>query len=43
MTSACLDQAQRRDLGWVLKGNLCRCTGYRAIRDAIEGLSHVEA
>ncbi|WP_375455703.1 molybdopterin-dependent oxidoreductase [uncultured Methylobacterium sp.] len=37
MTAAALDQGQRRDLGDALKGNLCRCTGYRAIRDAIEG------
>ena len=42
MTSACLDQAQRRSLPIALKGNLCRCTGYRAIADSIEGLRHVE-
>lgn len=42
MTAAALDQAQRRDLPAALKGNLCRCTGYRAIADAIEGVKHVE-
>ncbi|MCJ2090764.1 molybdopterin-dependent oxidoreductase [Methylobacterium sp. E-005] len=41
MTAAALDQAKRRDLGTALKGNLCRCTGYRAIRDAIAGIGHV--
>ena len=37
MTAAALNQAQRQDLGRAMKGNLCRCTGYRAIRDAIQG------
>ncbi len=37
LTACCLDQAQRRDLGTAMKGNLCRCTGYRAIADAIGG------
>ncbi|KMO41347.1 aldehyde oxidase [Methylobacterium variabile] len=38
MTAAALDQSQRRDLPAALKGNLCRCTGYRAISDAIAGI-----
>jgi putative selenate reductase molybdopterin-binding subunit len=42
MTAVTLDQAQRRDLPRALKGNLCRCTGYRAIADAVEGIRHVE-
>lgn len=37
MTAAALDEPQRADLPRALKSNLCRCTGYRAIRDAIEG------
>ena len=43
MTAACLDQGQRADPAEALKGNLCRCTGYRAIRDAVMGMSHVQA
>ena len=40
MTAATLNQGQKQDLGTALKGNLCRCTGYRAIRDAIGGIAH---
>jgi putative selenate reductase molybdopterin-binding subunit len=42
MTAASLNQSQRRDLAWAMKGSLCRCTGYGAIGDAINGISHVE-
>ncbi|MDR7035961.1 CO/xanthine dehydrogenase Mo-binding subunit/aerobic-type carbon monoxide dehydrogenase small subunit (CoxS/CutS family) [Methylobacterium sp. BE186] len=41
MTACALDQGRRRDLGDALKGNLCRCTGYGAIRDALDGTSRV--
>ncbi len=42
VTAATLNQAQRRDLPRALKGNICRCTGYRAVADAIGGVVHVE-
>jgi putative selenate reductase molybdopterin-binding subunit len=42
LTCASLNQAQRQDLEASLKGNLCRCTGYRAIEDALHGKTNVE-
>ena len=42
MTAAALDQGQKCDLGDALKGNLCRCTGYRAIRDAVAGIASMD-
>jgi CO/xanthine dehydrogenase Mo-binding subunit/aerobic-type carbon monoxide dehydrogenase small subunit (CoxS/CutS family) len=42
LTCASLNQAQRTDLDAALKGNICRCTGYRAIEDAIQGKTNVE-
>ena len=42
MTSATFTDAQKQDLPRALKGNLCRCTGYRAIEDAINGVVAIE-
>ena len=42
MTCAKLTDEQRDDLPAALRGSLCRCTGFRAIHDAIEGVAHVE-
>ncbi len=38
MTAASLTEEARQDLPRSLKGNLCRCTGYHAIEDAIHGV-----
>ncbi|HEX4407471.1 MAG TPA: molybdopterin-dependent oxidoreductase [Xanthobacteraceae bacterium] len=42
MTAASLNQSQRQDLAWALKGNICRCTGYGAIESAIRGVMSIE-
>ncbi len=42
ITASSLDQGQLQDLATAMKGNLCRCTGYRAIEDAIRGTVHIE-
>ena len=41
MTVAALDDAGRADPGRALKGNLCRCTGYGSIRDALAGVDRI--
>ncbi|WP_088344402.1 MULTISPECIES: molybdopterin cofactor-binding domain-containing protein [Rhodomicrobium] len=41
MTCAALTDAQKEDMPQALKGNLCRCTGYRAIADAMHGRAEI--
>ncbi|BBY26229.1 molybdopterin-dependent oxidoreductase [Mycolicibacterium sediminis] len=41
-TASTFDEADLADLPQQLKGNLCRCTGYRTIVDAIEGRVNTE-
>jgi CO/xanthine dehydrogenase Mo-binding subunit/aerobic-type carbon monoxide dehydrogenase small subunit (CoxS/CutS family) len=42
ITAASMNQSQRRDLDWALKGNICRCTGYGAIDHALRGGKAIE-
>jgi CO/xanthine dehydrogenase Mo-binding subunit/aerobic-type carbon monoxide dehydrogenase small subunit (CoxS/CutS family) len=41
-TASSFDAEQLADLPQQLKGNLCRCTGYRAIVDALHGRANTE-
>ncbi|MFJ3202251.1 molybdopterin-dependent oxidoreductase [Streptomyces sp. NPDC086989] len=36
------DDGKLDDLPRAFKGNICRCTGYRAIEDAVQGVRHTE-
>ncbi|GAA0315244.1 molybdopterin-dependent oxidoreductase [Streptomyces polychromogenes] len=36
------DDGKLDDLPRAFKGNICRCTGYRAIEDAVRGVRHTE-
>jgi CO/xanthine dehydrogenase Mo-binding subunit/aerobic-type carbon monoxide dehydrogenase small subunit (CoxS/CutS family) len=40
VTASTFTDADQDDLPRLLKGNLCRCTGYRSIHDAIRGVSN---
>jgi CO/xanthine dehydrogenase Mo-binding subunit/aerobic-type carbon monoxide dehydrogenase small subunit (CoxS/CutS family) len=42
VTASTFTAEQADDLDTSFKGNLCRCTGYRAIEDAVHGVVNVE-
>ena len=41
-TVASMPEGAEEDLGRTLKGNICRCTGYRAIEDAVRGTVNID-
>lgn len=43
VTAAALTGVDPAELPRLLKGNLCRCTGYRAIEDALRGVVNTES
>ncbi|MGB7382050.1 MAG: 2Fe-2S iron-sulfur cluster-binding protein, partial [Rhodococcus sp. (in: high G+C Gram-positive bacteria)] len=42
VTTSALTEGDIDELPQRLKGNLCRCTGYRSIEDAVRGVSNIE-
>ncbi|MDP9027809.1 MAG: 2Fe-2S iron-sulfur cluster-binding protein, partial [Actinomycetota bacterium] len=42
VTASTFDDDDLGELPRMLKGNLCRCTGYRSIHDALRGVRNVE-
>ncbi|MCW2830171.1 MAG: aldehyde oxidase [Aeromicrobium sp.] len=43
VTASTLGDVEEDELPRVMKGNLCRCTGYRSIRDAIAGTVNTDS
>jgi CO/xanthine dehydrogenase Mo-binding subunit/aerobic-type carbon monoxide dehydrogenase small subunit (CoxS/CutS family) len=42
VTASTFDEEQLADLPHALKGNFCRCTGYRSVEDALLGVANVD-